>query len=127
MRVPVLRSSRTRAVWALVDSLRDKGSLPWMLEDIGVPLAERTVGPSSSLVGWSRWLESELVTKVPVAPESRIADLWTVGELGRTATVLQCKFSFRLLIVSVVPTCQVGSQKHPAVLPLSMLAKLAAF
>jgi hypothetical protein len=72
-------------------------------------------------------MESLFVTKVPVAPESRMADLWTEGEFGRTATVLQCKFSFRLLIVSVVPTCQVGNQKHPAVLPFSMLAKVAAF
>jgi hypothetical protein len=51
-----------------------------------VPLADKTVGPSASKVRWRRWAASEAETKVPVAPESRMADR---GDGGGTTTALQ--------------------------------------
>jgi hypothetical protein len=45
MRVPVLRSSSTKAVWAAADRWGESGSWPTMVGSMGVPLAERTVGP----------------------------------------------------------------------------------
>ncbi len=40
---------------------------------MGVPLADRTVGPLGTEVGLQRCGASVVVTKVPVAPESRMA------------------------------------------------------
>ena len=59
-----------------------------------------------------------MVTKVSVAPESRMA----VGG-GGTATELKYKFAFTLLI-SVVPECH--NQKQPLVLSFNILEKMAA-
>ena len=70
--MPVLRSSSTKADWAEGESFVDKGSCPLRVTGIAVPLAERTVGPSVTGDGSRRCLASEAVTKVPVAPESRM-------------------------------------------------------
>ena len=60
------------ADWAVEESLLDKGSCPFKVTGIAVPLAERTVGPSRIDDVSSRCWASEEVTKVPVAPESSI-------------------------------------------------------
>ena len=72
MRVPVFKSSRTKAAWAVEDSFFDKGSWPWTVIGMAVPLAERTDGPLVTVVLLIRNSASVEVTKVPVAPESRI-------------------------------------------------------
>ena len=45
MRVPVARSSNTNADWAGVERAGERGSVPCRWVCMGVPLAERTVGP----------------------------------------------------------------------------------
>jgi hypothetical protein len=49
--VPVLRSSSTNAAWAVVDRWGERGSCPASVESMGVPLADRTVGPVMREVG----------------------------------------------------------------------------
>ena len=71
--VQVLRSLRTKADWAWTESCLDKESCPCKLVGIAVPLADRTVGPLGTEVMLDKWQASEAVTKVPVAPESRMA------------------------------------------------------
>lgn len=73
MSVPVLRSSSTKASCARVDKKGERGSLPVMVESMAVPLAARTVGPACG-VRLERCWASVVVTKVPVAPESRMAE-----------------------------------------------------
>jgi hypothetical protein len=58
---------------------------------------------------------------VPVAPESRRTD----GEGGTTTERERGKFDFKLPSSSVVPTCQLKSQKQLLVLPPCMFAKVA--
>jgi len=80
------------------------------------------VGPSVITVGWQIWGTSEVATKVPVAPESRIAVGKTVG--GTTTGLNERVFSN--LFGPVVPPRQVGtSQKQLLVLPPIMSLKVA--
>lgn len=74
-------------------------------------------------MGWHICETSEVATKVPVAPESRIA----VGEIvGGTKAVGFNEKVFSNLILSAVPPRQVGSQKQLVVLPPIMSSKVAA-
>ncbi len=75
---------------------------------MGVPLAERTVGPSVMAVVWLRYGMWVLATNVPVAPESRMA-VGDEEEWGGTTTEDDGKFcpNLRVMLISVVPTCQV--------------------
>ena len=92
-----------------------------MVDDMGVPLAERTVGPVVKGVGLQRCCASASVTKVPVAPESRIAVRGgaTSGEVTNALEVLR---------TADAPPRQLGvagSQKQSLVLPPCMLVKVA--
>ena len=75
MSVPVFRSSRKNASWAVGVSDGDSLIFPLAWEGIFFPLATIIVGPSSVLVSSVNAERSKLVTKEPVAPESRIAHL----------------------------------------------------
>ena len=75
MSVPVFRSSRTKACWEVGVSAGDSLSFPSAWEGIFLLLATIIVGPSLVLVRSVNSERSELVTKGPVAPESRIAHL----------------------------------------------------
>lgn len=73
-------------------------------------------------VGSRRWVASDVVTKVPVAPESRIA----VGAIVGGTTTAGCNEKvFSNLICDVVPPRQVFNQKQFVVLPAIMLSKVA--
>ena len=61
------------------------------------------------------------MTKVPVAPESSIAERLKVTDLGGATTGLQYKFAFNIL--SVDPTGH--NQKKPKVRPPIMLVNVA--
>ena len=54
MSVPVCKSSRTKADCAAAESWADNGNWPRDLAGMMVPLAERTVGPSVTMVGFER-------------------------------------------------------------------------
>ena len=88
---------------------------------MGVPLAERTVGPVARVVGLQRCCASVSVTKVPVAPESRIAVIGGGATSGEETSCLE------VLSTADAPPRQVeeGSQKHSLVLPPNMLLKVA--
>ena len=75
MSVPVFRSSRTKACWAVGVSAGDSSSFPSAWEGMLLPLAEIIVVPLLVLVRSVNSELSKLVTKEPVAPESRIAYL----------------------------------------------------
>jgi hypothetical protein len=79
---PVLKASRAKADWALSLREEERGSKPRSWDCILAPLAERTTGPFGMEVGLQMYGISEDATKVPVAPESRIA----VGEGGGGTT-----------------------------------------
>jgi hypothetical protein len=74
---------------------------------MAVPLAERTVGPSPIGDLSRRCFASDVVTKVPVAPESRIVyGLWLAKlERGAREVFLKYKFSF-ILKLTASPTSQ---------------------
>ena len=84
MSVPVLRASRAKACWAFDVSAGDNRSLPSKCEGVLLPLAKIIVGPESVAVILVRADWSELVTKEPVAPESKIAYL--LEDWGGTKT-----------------------------------------
>ena len=91
-----------------------------MVGSMGVPLAERTVGPMVTEVGLSRCGASACVTNVPVAPESRIA-------VKGGATSVEVTISLEVLITTEASPRQVeeGNQKQRLVLPPCMLVKVA--
>ena len=75
MSVPVFRLSRTKACCYVGVSSGDSLSFTLAWEGMFFPLAEIIVGPLLVLVRSVNAERSELVTKGPVAPESRIAYL----------------------------------------------------
>ena len=88
---------------------------------MGVPLAERTVGPVVREMGLRRCCASASVTKVPVAPESRIAVMGGATSVEET-NVLE------VLSTADAPPRQLGvagSQKQSLVLPPCMLVNVA--
>ena len=125
--MPVLRSSKTKAFWAVGLSCGARDSWPVEVVGIGVPLAEIMLKLSvvgTILVSFGI---SEEVTKVPVAPESSIAKVLMGGGTTTVETVVSYEFVVLWLhcCFSVVPTCQVLSQKQPRVEPPCMSAKVA--
>ena len=86
MSVPVFRSSRTKSSWAVGVSDGDSLSFPLAWEGIFFPLATIIVGLSSVLVRSVHYKRSKLVTKEPVAPESRIA--YMLEDWGGTKALL---------------------------------------
>ena len=95
----------------------------------GVPLAERTVGPVVREVGLRRCRASVVVTKVPVAPESRMAVRGgaTSGKETGRETMLDETVFLIVLTRTEGPPRQVeeGNQKQRLVLPPCMLVKVA--
>ena len=79
MRVPVLSYSRTKACWAVDVSAGVNQSFPLACEGMLLQLAEIIVGLASVAVILVRADWSELVTKEPVAPESKISYYWRIG------------------------------------------------
>ena len=74
-REPVWRLSRTIASWALVVNCGTKHNVPWVVPGMQEPLAAKTVGLLGVGATSETMLLSEVVMKVPVAPESKMADL----------------------------------------------------
>ena len=79
-----MRSSRTKACWAVDVSAGDNRSLPTACKGMLLPLAAIIVGPLlvALILVQSDW--SELATKEPVAPESKIA--YVLEDWGETNT-----------------------------------------
>ena len=75
MSVPVLRLSMRKACWDFDVSAGDNRIFPSACEGMLLLLAEIIVGPASVAVILGRADWSELVTKEPVDPESKIAYL----------------------------------------------------
>ena len=76
MRVPVLRSLRTKADWDADEREGASERVPWLVGDMFVPLADRIEGPFETCVTLCRAGRSGVATKCPVAPESRMANLF---------------------------------------------------
>ena len=75
MSVPVLRSSRRKACWAVDVSAKDNQIFHSAYEGMLLTLAAIILVPASVAVVLVRSDWSELVTKEPLAPEPKIAYL----------------------------------------------------
>ena len=71
--MPVLRSSKIKAVCAVLVRAGDNWSWPCARVGMTLPLAARMVGPAGVETNCLRAELSVGVTKEPVAPESRMA------------------------------------------------------